>query len=125
ITRLATLPKGPLFATESPVRESGTEFHQSLASTNGKESQHPSGRQHLLWLSLAASASIMLLATTNQICQEVAVIPFLWILPLGLYLLSFILCFESSRWYSRRIFLLALHLAVILACGALYKGVYA
>jgi hypothetical protein len=125
ITRLTTLPKGPLLTTESPVRESGTEFHQSLASTSAKESQRPSGRQNLLWLSLAASASIMLLATTNQICQEVAVIPFLWILPLSLYLLSFILCFESSRWYSRRIFLVALPLAVILACGVLYKGVYA
>ena len=55
-----------------------------------------------LWLGLAASASAMLLATTNQICQEVAVVPFLWILPLTLYLLSFIICFDSPRWYDRR-----------------------
>src|SRR5262249_40521196 len=54
-----------------------------------------------------ACASVLLLATTNRICQEVAVIPFLWVLPLALYLLSFIICFESPRWYRRLPFLLA------------------
>ncbi len=56
------------------------------------------------WVCLAACASTLLLATTNLICQEVAVIPFLWVLPLSLYLLSFILCFESHRWYCRAVF---------------------
>jgi hypothetical protein len=56
---------------------------------------------HLLWLSLAACACAMFLATTNMLCQEIAVIPFLWVLPLSLYLLTFIACFESSRWYHR------------------------
>jgi len=58
-----------------------------------------------LWLSLSACGSIMLLAMTNQICQEVAVIPFLWILPLSLYLLSFIICFEKERWYVRAVWI--------------------
>ncbi|MFN9721540.1 MAG: spermidine synthase, partial [Planctomycetota bacterium] len=40
----------------------------------------------------------------NEVCQDVAVIPFLWVVPLSLYLLSFILCFESDRWYHRRFF---------------------
>jgi hypothetical protein len=57
-----------------------------------------------LWMGLAACASIQLLATTNFICQEVAVIPFLWVLPLSIYLVSLILTFESSRWYSRGVF---------------------
>ena len=48
--------------------------------------------------------SVLLLATTNLICQDIAVSPFLWVLQLGLYLLSFILCFESDRWYRREIF---------------------
>ena len=56
----------------------------------------------LLWLGLAAMGSVMLLATTNQMCQEVAVIPFLWVLPLSLYLLTFIISFEHERWYRRR-----------------------
>lgn len=57
----------------------------------------PTKRQKLFWLLLPACASVLLLATTNQMCQNVAVIPFLWVLPLALYLLSFILCFDSPR----------------------------
>ena len=55
----------------------------------------------LFWLALAATASALLLATTNLITQDIAVAPFLWILPLSVYLLSFILSFESDRWYRR------------------------
>ena len=50
---------------------------------------------------LAAGASSMLLATTNHLCRDVAVIPFLWIAPLSLYLVSFIFCFDREQWYSR------------------------
>jgi hypothetical protein len=62
----------------------------------------PSGRDRLAWLGLPALASMMLLATTNHVCQDVAVIPFLWVAPLGLYLLSFIICFDHPGWYWRR-----------------------
>jgi spermidine synthase len=57
-----------------------------------------------MWLALPALASILLLATTNKLCLDVAVVPFLWVVPLSLYLLSFILCFDHPRWYSRRLF---------------------
>lgn len=63
----------------------------------------PIGRQ-ILWLLLPACASALLLATTNKLCQDVAVVPFLWILPLSVYLLTFILCFDSDKWYWRRVF---------------------
>jgi hypothetical protein len=56
-----------------------------------------------LWLLLAACASALLLATTNLLCQEITSIPLLWVLPLSLYLLSFILCFDHPRWYRREI----------------------
>jgi len=65
----------------------------------------PKARDYLLWLALAGSASALLLSITNHVSQNVASIPFLWILPLALYLLSFILCFESSFWYRRWLFL--------------------
>jgi hypothetical protein len=65
----------------------------------------PSWGMQLLWLGLAACASTFLLGATNHLTQNVASIPFLWILPLALYLLTFILCFEGRGWYSRRIFL--------------------
>lgn len=58
----------------------------------------------LLWLGLAASASVLLLAVTTHLTQDIAAIPFLWIVPLAVYLLSFILCFDSSRYYRRVVF---------------------
>ena len=67
----------------------------------------------LLWMLLAACASLMLLATTSQLTQDVASIPFLWILPLALYLLSFVICFNNERWYDRRIFHPALGAAIV------------
>ena len=64
----------------------------------------PEPARMLLWLLLSGCACAMFLATTNMICQEIAVIPLLWVLPLGLYLISFIACFDSSRWYRRVVF---------------------
>jgi hypothetical protein len=61
----------------------------------------PGLRQYVLWMALPACASVLLLATTNHLSQNVAAIPFLWVLPLSIYLLTFILCFESSGWYRR------------------------
>ena len=77
---------------------------------------------HLLWLLLPACASVLLLATTNKMCQEVAVIPFLWVLPLALYLLSFIICFDNPRWYVRAPFIVAFTAAGGGICLALFKA---
>ena len=57
-----------------------------------------------LWVLLPACASLLLYGATGQMMQDTAPIPFLWILPLALYLLSFIICFDSERWYRRGIF---------------------
>ncbi len=59
----------------------------------------------LLWLSLPACASVLLLAITNYICQDVASVPLLWILPLSLYLVTFIVAFERDAWYWRPLWL--------------------
>ena len=67
-----------------------------------ENSQPPSWADRATWFGLAMVASVMLLATTNQVCMDVATVPFLWILPLTLYLMSFILCFDADRWYSRK-----------------------
>jgi hypothetical protein len=72
----------------------------------------PAVRQYAMWLLLPACASLLLLAITNQLSQNVAAIPFLWVLPLCLYLLSFILCFESSGWYKRNPYLQLLAVAL-------------
>ena len=74
-------------------------------------------RDLLLWLALSACSSILLLATTNQISQEVAVSPFLWIAPLSIYLLTFILTFESDRWYRRGLFSAAAGVLAPVTCA--------
>ncbi|MFZ0646348.1 MAG: hypothetical protein WBY66_06715 [Candidatus Acidiferrales bacterium] len=76
----------------------------AVAEPELKSASLPSRGVQLLWFLLPAMASLMLLATTNLMCQEVAVVPFLWVLPLGLYLLSFIICFDNPKWYRREIF---------------------
>ena len=67
--------------------------------------EKPSIGASLLWFGLSASASLELLAITNKICQSLPIVPFLWVLPLSLYLISFIICFHHSRWYIRPLFL--------------------
>ncbi|MFO1482549.1 MAG: fused MFS/spermidine synthase [Verrucomicrobiaceae bacterium] len=62
---------------------------------------HPGWFRRIRWVLLPALASCVLLAATNHVCQDVAVIPFLWVVPLSLYLLTFIICFEHERWYAR------------------------
>ncbi len=54
------------------------------------------------WLALSSGPVVLLLAVTSHLTQEVAPIPFLWVLPLVVYLLSFIVTFESERWYRRQ-----------------------
>lgn len=76
----------------------------------------------LLWLVLPALASVLLLATTNKLCQEVAVVPFLWVLPLALYLLSFIVCFDHVRWYRRGIFVALFVATTAVVCDLLNAG---
>jgi hypothetical protein len=71
----------------------------------------------LFWLGLSASGSTLLLATTNQISQEIAVSPFLWIAPLSVYLLSFVLTFESDRWYRRGPFAMMAGLGAAAICA--------
>ncbi len=61
------------------------------------------GRQ-LLWLALSAMGSVMLLAVSNHVTQNIASVPFLWVVPLSLYLITFILCFDHPRWYVRPVY---------------------
>jgi hypothetical protein len=86
-------------------------------STNVK-TQKPSNRVPLQWLALSAMGSVMLLAVTNHITQNISSVPFLWVLPLALYLISFILAFDHPRWYLRPAFVAAM--AILLPAMAYY-----
>jgi SAM-dependent methyltransferase len=72
----------------------------------------PTAKLYVMWLLLPAVASVMLLAITNHLSQNVAAIPFLWVLPLSIYLLTFILCFEGDGWYRRNPYLQLLAVAL-------------
>jgi SAM-dependent methyltransferase len=61
----------------------------------------PAVREKLLWLSLSACGSMMLLSITNHMMENVAPVPLLWVLPLALYLLTFTLAFQRRSLYSR------------------------
>jgi spermidine synthase len=75
------------------------------AVASGDEPAPPRWPAIILWIALAACASALLLATTSHLTQNISPIPLLWVVPLSLYLLSFILCFESDRIYQRWLFL--------------------
>lgn len=83
------------------------------AAEASESPERPTLGKRLLWFMLAAVPSTMLLATTNQVCLDVASIPFLWVFPLTLYLLTFILAFAGDRWYFRRTCAVLLPVALI------------
>jgi SAM-dependent methyltransferase len=98
-------------------RDSGSQDERPDAGEN--KSTRPRRYAWLAWLAYPAFASVTLLATTNHVCQDVAVIPFLWIAPLSLYLITFIICFDREQWYSRRWCGLAAATSTVGLCVAL------
>jgi predicted O-methyltransferase YrrM len=84
--------------------------------------KHPLRWIALLWIALAACASTLWLAVANHLSQEVAPVPFLWVLPLSIYLLSFILCFEGDGWYRPALFRWLLPVAWIAAVYRIARG---
>ncbi len=90
----STAPDGP------SATASGDSLQHNAASI-----ARPMASDIAVWVGLAACASTLLLAVTSHLTQNIAPIPLLWIVPLSLYLLSFIVCFEFDRLYHRVVFL--------------------
>jgi len=72
------------------------------------------------WFTLPACSSLLLLAVTQRLTQDVAPAPFLWLLPLGLYLATWIVCFERPAWYRRAWLLPAVFLSVTGVAAVLF-----
>lgn len=83
-----------------------------------KSGAKPDRLARFLWLALPFAASVELLAVTNKITQDIAAIPFLWVLPLSLYLLSFVICFDHQRWYKRGFFVVLFALGIAGVIGS-------
>jgi SAM-dependent methyltransferase len=103
---------------------SSAEIEPRRATSDDEANEGVTYLRAIIWLALSMVPSVLLLATTNQICQEVAVVPFLWILPLSLYLISFIVCFDKPHWYSRDFFgtLLIVSTAGVIYCLIQFNG---
>jgi spermidine synthase len=95
---------------------------QSQDTVAAAPSPSPGWTIRIVWTALAACASTLLLAISNHLSQNVAPIPFLWVLPLAVYLLSFILCFEREKVYNRGVFLPLLVIALDGAAYAIYAN---
>ncbi len=70
-------------------------------SNRSSDERTPWWWERLSWIGLSALSSLMFIATTNHVCHDIATVPFLWIIPLALYLVTFIVCFDHPRWYIR------------------------
>lgn len=83
----------------------------NFAQTDRLITQSP--KTTLLWLGLPFLSSLILLSTTSKITQSIAPVPFLWLLPLSLYLFSYILSFSSEIFYKRNIYIILLIISII------------
>jgi hypothetical protein len=81
----------------------------------------PSATHCFLWLALPAFASVVLMATTNHISTDVAVVPLLWVVPLALYLITFIIAFDRPSWYWPKLTAVLTLLFLYPTC-AIYKN---
>ncbi|MFO0943501.1 MAG: fused MFS/spermidine synthase [Pirellulales bacterium] len=85
---------------QSPPDSSGDPTKASTTKASDRSTvPAPNRVRYLAWVGLPALASVMFLAVTNEVCQNVATVPLLWIIPLSLYLLSFIVAFDHPRWF--------------------------
>ncbi len=68
-----------------------------------------------LWVLFSAAGVIALVSTTSAMTQNIPPVPFLWILPLALYLVSFIITFHKSTWYVRWYWIIMLLISSMIA----------
>ncbi|WP_447954375.1 fused MFS/spermidine synthase [Sphingopyxis chilensis] len=93
-------------------RHGSAEAHAAVT-----DEPRPTLRRQLHWLLIAAVPSGLMLSTTTHLTTDIVAMPLLWVLPLGLYLLSFVIAFSTFTRLTQIITLLAP--VVLLAVGGL------
>ncbi len=93
-----------MLACSYVVRNSAESLTEDSLSTQDDNSElggdaPPRWFQYAGWIFFPMVASLLFLATTNHVCQDVASLPLLWIIPLALYLITLIICFDRPLWY--------------------------
>jgi hypothetical protein len=111
--------------TLTPARSRAVAGSARFSRSTGRGSEGATGigvglLTRVLWFALPACSSVILLAVTNTMTHDVAAMPLLWVLPLVLYLLTFILAFDARRWYRRGVVAgVLLPLAAAAVCAVL------
>jgi hypothetical protein len=81
------------------ARSSEAAAKSTEAASPAEHETPPRWLQYFLWLFLPAFATATLMATINHVCTDTAPVPLLFVVPLALYLLTFIIAFDQPRWY--------------------------
>ncbi len=111
-----------LRAQRQPAASAEQAAGAAAPRASASRSAAPSARERWAWFALSALGSALLVAVTNHLTRDVASIPFLWIVPLVLYLLTFVICFESDRWYRPGLWRLPVLGLTALAAWSLWAG---
>jgi hypothetical protein len=90
--------------------------HAAAPEAPASAGRRPAWRERLTWVALAALPSSLMLGVTTHLTTDVASAPFLWVLPLALYLLTFIIAFADRQIIPREL-TLVLQAAAASACA--------
>jgi len=91
-------------AKSPPAARSAGETAPGELGVAGRPNADRGATRTLLWILLPACSVVLFMGVTNELCLDVASLPFLWIVPLAVYLISFIVCFGSDGFYRRGAF---------------------
>ncbi len=87
----------------------------AATSTNGPAADAPTARRRLRWVLLALTPSSLLLGVTTHVTTDLAPVPLLWVVPLALYLLTFVLVFARRPPLSHRVVVGVFPYVIVLA----------
>jgi len=93
-----------------------------LAVDDDGDAVSPTTADRVLWVALPAVASSVLVSFTARMTTEVNPGPLLWIIPMSLYLVTFIIAFDRPAWYRRGPFLVGLAVAMAGATFAIRRS---
>jgi len=82
----------------------------------------PTWPGRLRWLALALAPSSLLLGVTTYISTDIASVPLLWVVPLGLYLLTFVLVFARHKLLPHGLMVMVQPILVVIVAGAFFVG---
>lgn len=92
------------------------------SEASGAEREALDAGRVALWILFPASAVVMFMGVTNQLCLDVASVPLLWIVPLAIYLVTLVLCFGSERVYVRGVFIALAAAGLVWGIATLFSG---